>query len=343
VLGRSAGWVAPRALNSYRELVFPARYRPGTSAPMTALYAQMKTLLKGKLPVLINGETGVGKELIAHILHDSSDRNAGPFVAVNCAAIPIDLLEAEMFGIGRGVATGVDARQGKFQMAAGGTLFLDEIGEMSPGLQPKLLRALQEQEIHPLGGRPQAIDVRVIAATNVDLEQHLERGALRQDLFYRLAGFVLEVPPLRRCAEDIPGLIEHFLQIFAMETGTRIRGITVAALRLLTAHPWPGNIRELEHEVRRLVYTSAPDEVIASDRVAGRLQRSRSTTDPVARLIAELHSLELQPTVLTLEEQLIREALRRTQGKKLQACKLLGLSRNGLEKKMKRLAIPARS
>ncbi len=324
-------------------LVFPAGYRPGTSPPMVALYAQMERLLRGALPVLISGETGVGKERVARILHASSERKDGPFVAVNCAAIPNELLEAEMFGVGKGVATGVEARPGRFQLAQGGTLFLDEIGELAPGLQAKLLRALEAREVQPLGSRPVAVDVRVVAATNVDLARHLEGGALRSDLFYRLAGFILEVPPLRRCPEDIPGLVEHFLRRAAEESGTRPRGVTVAALRLLTSYPWPGNVRELEHEIRRLAYGARDGEVLGSERLSerlsARLRRPGGRADPVAGLVAGLDSLALAPAVASLEAELIREALARSGGKKVEACRLLGLSRTGLDKKVKRLEI----
>ena len=231
---------APRPFANLR---FPPRHRPGVSPAMGALYTRIERLLKGDLPVLVSGETGVGKEMIARILHDSSERRGGPYVAVNCAAIPADLLEAEMFGIGKGVASGVEARPGRFQLAEGGTLFLDEIGEMPLALQAKLLRALQEKEIHPLGSRrPRSVDVRVVSATNVDLARHMEQGALRSDLYYRLAGVVLEVPALRECPQDVPGLTEHFLRTFAAEAGVRLRGLSVAAMQRLVAYHWPGNV-----------------------------------------------------------------------------------------------------
>jgi DNA-binding NtrC family response regulator/pSer/pThr/pTyr-binding forkhead associated (FHA) protein len=321
------------------DLVFPPGYRPGTSPAMTSLYMQMRTLLRGDLPVLISGETGVGKEMVARILHESSDRSQRPFVAINCAAIPSELLEAEMFGIEKGVATGVEARPGKFQLAEGGTLFLDEIGEMAPALQAKLLRALQQKEIHPVGGRPRACDVRVVAATNVDLAQHMEDRALRSDLYYRLAGCLLEVPPLRACAEDISALVEHFLRRFAGEVGVGIRGLTMRALRMLGSYDWPGNIRELEHVIRRMVYMSSDGEVIDTRHLPRWLHQERPAVDPVARLIAEIPSLELKSLVESIERGLIAEAIRRTGGKKVEMCKLLDLSRNGLDKKLERYNI----
>ncbi|MEM9593291.1 MAG: sigma 54-interacting transcriptional regulator [Acidobacteriota bacterium] len=322
------------------ELRFPEGYYQGTSPAILKLFGQMRPLLRGSLPVLLTGETGVGKELIARILHNSSERRNGPFVAVNCAAIPRDLLEAEMFGVGRGVATGVEPRIGKFEEAEGGTLLLDEIGEMDPGLQAKLLRVLQEREIQPLGKAVRKIDVRIVAATHVDLPDRVSEGRLRPDLFYRLAASLLEVPPLRRRVQDLPGLMEHFLRRFRDEAGIRVRGLSLAALSALTGYPWPGNIRELEHELRRLVYAAQDGEVIRSDRLAERFRRPGAGTDGTAdRWLSGLDSLELAPALRSVEETLIREALRRASGKKVEACRLLGLSRNGLDKKLKRLDI----
>ncbi len=341
--GQDLEWIAKRGsdelagIEPYRGLRFPDAYRPGTSPPMRDLYERMRPLLRGELPVLISGETGVGKELVARLLHRSSERRHGPFVAVNCAAIPSEMLEAEMFGIAKGVATGVDARRGKFEMAEGGSLFLDEIGELSPGLQAKLLRALQEKEIHPVGGDARRVDVRVVSATNVDLDSQIEGGAMRADLFYRLAGVVLEVPPLRHCPEDIPGLVEHFLRRFTAESGNRPRGITVAALRRLTSHGWPGNVRELEHEIRRLVYASGNGQVIRSEQLGKRLSGEGRGANPLSRFVSGLDSLKLGPVVSTLEDLLVREALERCQGNKLKASQVLGLSRTGLYKKLRRL------
>ena len=243
-------------------LTFPEGYVPGRSAAMQRLYAQMQPLLQGDLPVLLLGETGVGKEQIAHILHASSPAGGGPFVAVNCAAIPADLLESEMFGIARGVASGVSERPGKFQLARGGTLFLDEIGDMPTALQAKLLRALQGKEIQPVGGAPVRVDTRVITATNSDLDRRIETGQFRRDLYYRVAGFVLRVPPLRERRDDLPGLVRAFARAFAREVGKPVPGITAPALRALALHSWPGNVRELEHEMRRLAYVCPEGESI---------------------------------------------------------------------------------
>ena len=335
--------VVDRAADGDRlgELVFPDGYRPGTAPVTEAMYRQMHQLLRGYRPVLIVGETGVGKEQAAKILHASSGRRQGPFVAINCAAIPAEMLEAEMFGIGKGVATGVDGRPGKFQLAVGGTLFLDEISEMVPALQAKLLRALQEREIQPVGGETRRIDVRIIAATNVDLVERMEDGTFRRDLYYRLAGHELEVPALRRARADVPGLVEHFLRAAALETGTRVRGVTAKALRLLTAYAWPGNVRELEHEMHRLVCASVDGEVIDSRKLADRI-RDPGADRPEAAAAAVAssdRSLALEPQLRALETRLVCEALERAGGKQVQAAKLLGISRNGLAKKIKRLGI----
>jgi transcriptional regulator with PAS, ATPase and Fis domain len=307
---------------------------PGESQAMRSFYAQMRPLVQGDLPVLLLGETGVGKEFLARILHDSSRRRGGPFVAVNCAAIPADLLEAEMFGIGKGIATGVVERRGKFQTAEGGTLFLDEIGDMPLELQAKLLRALQEKEVQPVGGAPVPVDIRIVAATNSDLHRRMEDGRFRRDLYFRVAGFALRVPPLRERSEDVPALVERFLRAFAAESGKAVHGITVKALRALVEYPWPGNVRELEHEVRRLVYLCPAGQAVDSTMLSAHVV---SDMGPGASPRAE--TLELEANVGALEARLIREALERSGGNRSQAARLLGISRNGLAIKMERLGI----
>jgi DNA-binding NtrC family response regulator len=320
-----------------RLLIFPEGYVRGDSPSMTELYRQMEHLLQGDLPVLIVGETGVGKESVARTLHASSDRHAGPFVAVNCAAIPAELLEAEMFGIGKGVATGVTERAGKFQLAQGGTLFLDEIGDMPHELQAKLLRALQEKEIHPLGGAVQKVDLRVVAATNTDLQKKIETGRFRSDLYYRLAGFVLRVPTLAERRGHVPRLVEDFLRVFEKEAGKRVRGISLRALRALADYAWPGNVRELEHEVRRLVYVCPEGEVIDLPLLSDRLRAPQPDTDLPASPPGE--DLSLDENLGRLERRLIAEALRRSSGNRTRAARLLGISRNGLAIKMERLGL----
>jgi transcriptional regulator with PAS, ATPase and Fis domain len=287
--------------------------------------------------VLLLGETGVGKEFLARILHDSSPRRKGPFVAINCAAIPADLLEAEMFGIGKGIATGVAERRGKFQMAEGGTLLLDEIGDMPLELQAKLLRALQEKEVQPVGGAPVSVDIRILAATNSDLHRRMEEGRFRRDLYFRVAGFALQVPPLRERREDVPVLVESFMRAFARESGKAVRGITVKALRVLTEYAWPGNVRELEHEVRRLVYLCPEGQAIDSTMISLHIlaEPHEGGGEPV------LDTLELSRHVKAVEKRLIHEALGKTAGNRTQAAKLLGISRNGLAIKMEELGVRA--
>jgi DNA-binding NtrC family response regulator len=311
-------------------LRFPARYVPGDSPTMRAFYAQLRPAVDGDLPVLILGETGVGKEFLARIVHDSSSRRAGPFVAVNCAAIPADLLEAEMFGIRRGVATGVAERRGRFELAHGGTLFLDEVGEMPLLLQAKMLRALQEKEVQPLGGPAVPIDVRVVAATNSDLPARMEDGRFRRDLYFRLAGLSLHVPPLRERREDLPALVHAFLGTFAREAGKGIRGITVKALRSLLDYPWPGNVRELEHEVRRLVHLCPEGSAIDATMLPARL---------AAAPPAPARTLDLRRNLDALEAKLIADALAGAGGNRTRAARELGISRNGLATKMTRFGI----
>jgi DNA-binding NtrC family response regulator len=317
-------------------LSFPERYVPGDSQSMRSFYAQMRPLVQGDLPVLLLGETGVGKEFLARILHDSSRRKSGPFVAINCAAIPADLLEAEMFGIGKGIATGVVERKGKFQMAERGTLFLDEIGDMPLELQAKLLRALQEKEVQPVGGAPVPVDIRVIAATNSDLHRRMEENRFRRDLYFRVAGFALRVPPLRERREDVPALVESFLRTFARETGKAIHGITVKALRALIEYGWPGNVRELEHEVRRLVYLCPVGQAIDSTMISPHVLAGAGNGGAAE---PALDTLDLEKNVDALERRLIREALDKAAGNRSQAARLLGISRNGLAIKMERLGI----
>ncbi len=346
------------------ELDFPPGWVPGVSAAMIALYHQMRPLTAGGLPVLVIGETGVGKELIAKTLHRSSERRTKPFVAINCAAIPADLLEAELFGIGERVATGVAGRKGHFQQAEGGTLFLDEIAEMSASLQAKLLRVLQEKKLHPVGGTPVAIDVRVVAATNADIYAMMEAGTFRRDLFYRIAGFVLRVPPLRDRREDVPLLVEHFLRRFSEESGKPIRGVTVRALRALVDYSWPGNVRELEHEARRLVYACPsgqpieramlPESITAAGPERPLPEEANPRPTSAAGLPAEAapqpagneqedaeasagDSGRLQ--LAELERRTILEAMSRAGGNKAQAARLLGITRSALRRRLGRLGL----
>ena len=350
----------------YPGLIVPPDYVYAQSEAMRQIYDLMQTLAQGDLPILIIGETGVGKEYLAQILHRSSPRRRGPFVAINCAAIPAELLEAELFGIGDGVATGVTARKGRFQLSDGGTLFLDEIGDMSADLQAKLLRALQEKEVHPLGQEPVKVDVRVLAATNQELLNRINDGSFRADLYYRLAGYVLEIPPLRERREDVPPLVEHFIRHCAGELNRSIRGLTVHALRMLTDYPWPGNVRELANEVRRAVYLCPDHRTIESSTLSktlrhyhatqglggvdssdahskagtqsGDLRRSRDRSQEDSKVISRPVGLSLDSLDLEeLESKAIEEALRRCQDNQVQAAKLLGISRQKLRRRMERM------
>jgi transcriptional regulator with GAF, ATPase, and Fis domain len=317
------------------ELAFPAGMVIGRSAAMARVFDQVRQLVAGDIPVLVTGETGVGKDLVARTLHASSPRAAGPFQVVHCAAIPSDLLEAELFGIEKGVATGVVERPGSFQLAAGGVVFLDEIGDMPLPLQGKLLRVLQSKEVQPVGApRPVPVDVRVIAATNRDLDRLMAEGGFRRDLYYRVAGYLLVVPPLRGRREDIPTLVAHFLRNTCAEVGKNVRGITVRAMRSLVEATWPGNVRELEHEVRRLVYLCPPGRAIESSMLSPSVLMSGVT--PEASPCGEEESFDLEARVASLERQLIAAALARSRGNRSRAARLLGLSRNGLLAKMQR-------
>jgi DNA-binding NtrC family response regulator len=228
----------------------------------TVLRAAQKTA-NSAIPVLIEGESGVGKELIARAIHGSGDRKAKPFVAVNCGALPENLVESILFGHERGAFTGATERHdGKFVEASGGTLFLDEVGELPTGVQVKLLRAIQEGEVEPVGGkRPVRVNVRLISATNRNLITDVKSGRFREDLFYRLHVFPITVPPLRERAEDIPELARHFMVRFAAEEGKRVRSMPADALRLLTSYHWPGNVRQLENAIFRAVVLAEGEEI----------------------------------------------------------------------------------
>jgi DNA-binding NtrC family response regulator len=233
------------------------------SAKMRAVLQSAQKCAGSAIPVLVEGESGVGKELIARAIHGSGARKGKPFVAVNCGALPENLIESILFGHEKGAFTGATERhEGKFQEASGGTLFLDEVGELPPQAQVKLLRALQEGEVEPVGGkRPVQVNVRVISATNRDLNADVKSGRFREDLFYRLHVFPILVPPLRERAEDIPDLIRHFMVRFAAEEGKRVRSMSAEALRLLSAYFWPGNVRQLENAVFRAVVLADGEEI----------------------------------------------------------------------------------
>jgi transcriptional regulator with PAS, ATPase and Fis domain len=286
--------------------------------------------------VLIMGESGTGKELIARALHNESSRADRPFIPVNCGAIPAELLESEMFGHERGAFTGaVGQRAGMFQLANGGTIFLDEIAEMSPHLQVKLLRVLQDREIRPVGGdRSHKVDLRVVAATNKDLAAEVEAGRFREDLYYRLQVIPIVMPPLRERRSDVPLLVRHFLDKHNRKRAGRPVVITDEAMVHLWEYDWPGNVRELENLIERLVILSE-DGVIGLGALPPAI-RSLISEKKIPRPTLGEHGLDLNTAVEEFENRLIEEALRRTKGNKQAAARLLGLKRTTLVAKLRR-------
>jgi|SRR5579871_2274163 len=253
------------------------------------------------IAVLIEGESGVGKELIARAIHGTGERRAKPFVAVNCGAIPENLVESVLFGHEKGAFTGAaDRHAGKFVEASGGTLFLDEIGELPLAAQVKLLRALQEGEVDPVGGKkPVKVDVRVISATNRDLMAEVRAGRFREDLYYRLCVFPIAVPPLRDRTEDVPHLIRHFLLRFAAEEGKRVRSVSALALAMLTGFPWPGNVRQLENAIYRAVVLAEGDEIGVNEfpQIAA-LSAGETSLVPLQEIDARPAGVPMQPLIL---------------------------------------------
>ena len=286
------------------------------------------TIAPSALSVLIQGETGTGKELLARFVHAASGRK-GAFVAVNCAALSRELLEAELFGIEAGVATGVSAREGRFFQADGGTLLLDEITEMPDDCQAKLLRVLQEREVVPVGARhARAIDVRILAATNREISARSgQNGPLRPDLIHRLAGWKVRLPPLRERAEDIPQLAGHFLARAARDAGRQPAGISHAAMDALCAHDWPGNVRELEQEMQRAALFVEHRELLGS----------RHLSPEIANL--EKVTADLQDVSAEAQRQAIEQALAKHDGNATHAARALGISRATLYRRMKDLKV----
>jgi Nif-specific regulatory protein len=308
----------------------------GTSEKIHAVLRLIDHISNSSVNVLITGESGTGKELIARAIHYKSLRARKPFVALNCAALPETLVESELFGIEKGVATGVERRTGKFEAADGGTLFLDEIGDLSLTAQAKLLRVLQEKVIEHVGGRKViAVDVRIVSATNKNLEAEIKKGTFREDLYYRLKVIHLQMPALREIREDIPLLANYFLSQYCREMNKEPMSFAPEALSALMSYSWPGNVRELENEVRRLAL-SVPGKTIAPEDLSDGM---RSAPGPAA---AEPRAEKpLKDTVAELERGMILEALKNCRQNQQQAAKALGLSRQGLIKKIKRYGIKA--
>ena len=300
----------------------------GESPAIRGVLALVRQVAPTSATVLIQGESGTGKELVARALHDLSRRRGKPFVRVNCAALPENLLESELFGYEKGAFTGaVGRKEGRFQLADGGTLLLDEVGDLSLLTQAKLLRVLQEGEFEPLGAtRTVKVDVRVVAATNQDLSQLVKEKRFREDLYYRLQVITMTVPPLRERREDIALLAQYFLRRFAAKNHRELDGFTEAALARLIDHPWPGNVRELEHAIERAVILGRGPLVDVGD-----LPEAVSQTEPSARVIAIPLGMPLEE----VEQRLIEETLRQTKGNKELAAKLLGIASRTIYRKLK--------
>ena len=304
----------------------------GESEPIKQLLKTIARVAEYKSTVLIQGEGGTGKELVARAIHNLSSRRDKPFVAVNCGAIPENLLESELFGYVRGAFT--DAyrnKSGLFEEADGGTLFLDEIGELPLGLQVKLLRVLQEEEIRRVGeNQPRKVDVRVLAATIRDLGNEVRAGRFREDLFYRLNVLTVRVPPLRERQEDIPLLVEHFLKRCNQKLGTSVKSVDPAAMRMLVEYQWPGNVRELENLIERAVVLCDGDTIgpdLLTDKVA--------QTSPRRPALVPPGELSIKKVMRAVEEELIRKALEQTDGNQTQAARILEISTRTLIYKMK--------
>ena len=334
----------------------------GRSPAMQEIYRTIARLTTADLTVMINGESGTGKELVARALHDYGKRRTGPFVAVNMAAIPRELIESELFGHERGAFTGaLNRAPGRFEQGNGGTLFLDEIGDMPPEAQTRLLRVLQEGEFTSVGGRqPIKANVRIIAATHRDLRSAIRQGLFREDLFYRLNVVPIRLPPLRERLEDIPPLARHFLDR-ARADGLAAKSLDAAALDRLKRHPWPGNVRELENLMRRLAALH-PAEVIGADAIEAELAEAAPEPEPAAagggpeplaraverhiRAFLAAHDGGSGPSdiydrvIAEVERPLIRLTLAATRGNQIKAAAMLGLNRNTLRKKIRDLEIP---
>jgi two-component system response regulator PilR (NtrC family) len=309
----------------------------GKSLTMQRTFELVRKVAPAKTSVLISGESGTGKELVARALHQLSGRGEAPFIAVNCGAIPESLLESELFGHVKGAFTGAIAdRPGLFAAAHGGTLFLDEIGELGAQMQVKLLRVLQERKVKRVGGtQEEEFDVRVVAASNRDLEAEVERGAFRSDLYYRLNVIQLHLPPLRQRREDVPLLVEHFLRKHAASLGRSFRGIEPDAMAALCDYDYPGNVRELENLIERAATLESSDRITRASLPALAPKKPRETIAP-----DELpEGFDLERAVGEYERALIDKALLKTQGVRKEAAKLLGISFRSLRYRLAKLGV----
>ncbi len=326
-----------RRLRSELESRSRPRSLVGTSGPMQTVYELVAQVARTKTNVLISGESGTGKELVARAIHDQSDRIEQPFVAVNCGAIPENLLESELFGHVKGSFTGaVQNKEGLFESAQGGTLFLDEIGEIPLGVQVKLLRAIQDKTVRRVGGNAdEPVDVRIVAATNRNLQEEVARGQFREDLFYRLNVIQIHLPSLRERMEDVPLLVQHFLQKYAAELDKPAAVIDEAALERIQAYGFPGNVRELENTIERAVALSQSDR-IGVDVLPPAILRPQSV-EAGGRL--PLEGGNLDEMLARVETELLREALDRCQGVKKKAAQLLGISFRSFRYRLEKLGM----
>jgi len=325
-LRKAENFLVERDAKSVDAPEIPPTEMVGFSAPMIEVYKTISRAAPTDAPVLIQGETGAGKELVARLVHKNSERAQGPFVAVDCGSIAPSIMEAELFGAVRGAYTGADRdRAGLFESADGGTVFLDEIGEVESSFQLKLLRFLQEKEVRPLGSpRSKKLDVRVVAATNRNLQAMVDSGEFREDLWFRLNVVQIRLPPLRERRGDISALCGHFLTRFNRQYGRNIR-LTPSGLRALEEHDWPGNVRQLQHTLERLVILS-PVEAIEAESVNGALVSLDPSEKPVQSLA-------------DAEEEQIRKVLAATDGNKTRAAKILNIERKTLYRKLERMKI----
>jgi sigma-54 dependent transcriptional regulator, flagellar regulatory protein len=308
----------------------------GHSAKMQEIFTLVEKVADSDSTIIINGESGTGKGLIARAIHKNSDRKDRPFITINCGAIPENLLESELFGHVRGAFTGAtSSKPGKFELANRGSIFLDEIGDMSANLQVKILRVLEEREFEQVGGSKTIIaDVRIIAATHRDLEKLVQEGSFREDLFYRLNVIPIEIPTLRARKPDILLLISHFLREFNLKNGKDIQGVTNDAMIIIKEHSWPGNVRELKNMIERLVVLKGEGDIGPLD-LPERLRRKSGHSELPSMEISE-DGINLNTAVTEFEKALILESLQKTNWVKNQAAKLLRLNRTTLVEKIKR-------
>jgi two-component system, NtrC family, nitrogen regulation response regulator NtrX len=343
LLALENAWKASRLVEEnrfWRDQVDRRYSMVGSSPAMAELREQIRIVAPTRASVLITGENGTGKELVARAIHGASKRREGPFVEVNCAAIPEDLIESELFGHEKGAFTGAAARRrGKFDLADGGTLFLDEIGDMSLKTQAKILRVLQEMRFERVGGsRSRQVDVRVIAATNKELESEIREGRFREDLYFRLNVIPFVVPPLRERREDIRALVEHFLRLFCAEEKREPVGLVPSVMELLECYDWPGNVRELKNTTERMVILCRADELSVCDVPPGiraAAARQREDSGPAA----EEEGLGLKEARRGFERRYILQSLQANAWNVPQTADKLGVDKSSLYKKMKELEI----